>query len=787
MKLTFNNKREQVEYEIGVIKRTSLDPQFTLYLDGVLRDVAAPGADLVFLRRKLIENYDIYASRMNAGTVKVEPLFFKAVYGDMEAPEILDNETVPEEQVSVNELPYGNDVKSFYETVETQPANQPEPQAIPQPAPQFAQQPMPQAAPQYNQQMYSQPPVYAQAPAPSNAAKTAEYAIGAIVMSIVGSVFLLIGLVYLAVNYLDSFAQGMLMYVACFGLILISELVVRLKVPKLSSVFTAIGISGLYLSTVVNYRSLDNINLIAAALILGLVAILVCIFGYIRKSQIYSVIGFLAAFISSVAIGTDATGGEFLIITLGTLLISCLWLVFPVKQYYGVLATIMMVSEFFYVPFALSVRIKSVTSIDTTLYKMLFVAASWVIIEFVYFTFIRFTRMDGREKGGLQLANMIIMIVLSYIYSMISLVGFVDASSSGNSKLVFGIIVFLLYVLPGIAFTYITYKNNYYYAVTYFITLITTGILSSLCPGTAYFAAPVVVTFALVMRYVCGKNPGRKSYKIMDIIVQVFIMLMILMASADRRVETVDYFGMIVASLGAIAGLYFVSGYNTVVWILVMTALSLGSIKIFLPDEICAATSMGIVLIMIYVKNTFDRFKDKKNIIFNWFALVYDMLLLLGASSRDFSAQQIIVFSIAAIFGLAFVILIMNKEYGFPFAGKYIVIPTYLTYVCFLAPIESGFVRSIIIMAVAVVSVVIGFVLKEKPVRIYGLVLSIIICGKIAFVDFVSIGSTFSKMIMYILVGLLALAIGCIYLVLEARENKINKQITAQGYGNQQM
>ena len=411
-------------------------------------------------------------------------------------------------------------------------------------------------------------------------------------------------------------------------------------------------------------------------------------------------------------------------------------------------------------------------SIDTSLYKMLFVAASWVIIEFVYFTFIRFTRADGKERGDLQTANMIIMIILSVIYSFISLVGFYESDAMQESKIVFGIIAFILYVLPGLAFTYITYKNNYYYAITYFITLIATGLLTSICPGTMYFAAPVIAAFAIVMRIVCSKNPLRNSYKIMDVVVQVFLMIFIFLSSSPYDPGVEEYFGMIVLALCALGGLWIVAGFNTAVWIIVMTGVSFASVRLFLPDEIYAATSMGIILILTYVKNAFDRFKDKNTEVFNWFALVYEILFLFGTFDTSFSAEQVIVFSIASIFGLAFTILILNKEYGFPFSGKYITVPVYLTLVCFLAPIESGFIRSIILMIIAVVSVVIGFVLKEKAIRVYGLVLSIIICGKIALIDFASIGDVLYKTIMYIFVGILALSIGCIYMVLEVRENK---------------
>jgi uncharacterized membrane protein len=164
--------------------------------------------------------------------------------------------------------------------------------------------------------------------------------------------------------------------------------------------------------------------------------------------------------------------------------------------------------------------------------------------------------------------------------------------------------------------------------------------------------------------------------------------------------------------------------------------------------------------------------KGKGYKVYNYFMLVLEILLLITSSHMDLSGENLMIFCISAIFGLAFVILMMNKEYGIFFAGYYIAIPVYLTLVAILLPIENGFVMSIILMTIAVISVIIGFALREKAIRIYGLVLSILICVKIAVVDLVSFGSTKSKILMYILVGALALVIGCIYMVLESRENK---------------
>ena len=73
------------------------------------------------------------------------------------------------------------------------------------------------------------------------------------------------------------------------------------------------------------------------------------------------------------------------------------------------------------------------------------------------------------------------------------------------------------------------------------------------------------------------------------------------------------------------------------------------------------------------------------------------------------------------------------------------------------------------------------FLHKEKAIRVYGLVLSIIVCAKIAFIDFVTLDDAKAKTVMYIMVGAFALLIGTIYMVLESRENKAVAKKTEQG------
>jgi hypothetical protein len=304
MKLTFYNEVIQFDYELGTLIKASEDPMFTSYLSDIKNDIQNNPGRVPEYRQYVINNYGVYSEKMNNLGVPVERMFFKAVYGDMEVPEIKN---------------------PIFSKKEEAPAV-PTPEAPVQPQAPVSQ---PAAFDPYTGRPLNQPVQ----PAPVSSvvtSKKAEFAVGAIVMSIIGSVFLLTGLVYFSVNFLDTFAQGMVMYIVCAIVLCVSEFVIRRLVPKLSAVFTAIGISGVFLTTVVNYKSLGNLNLPVTAIILGICAVLVCFFGFIRKSGLYSIIGFLAAFVSSIVIVADASPVEYMVITLCTLIISSLWLLFPV-------------------------------------------------------------------------------------------------------------------------------------------------------------------------------------------------------------------------------------------------------------------------------------------------------------------------------------------------------------------------------------------------------------------------------------------------------------------------
>ena len=849
MKLTFNTRYEQLEYEIDSLVKTSGDPQFTGYLKGLIYDARNNPADVPEIRKALISNYDMYASRMAQMGMPVEPLFFRAVYGNMEAPEILEDnaqessfkasensaevnassdqvrDTAPEaasqyataQSFIPNDVPQYNASQGYssesvpsynssqYNTADSLPQyNAPQDSTadslLQYDTPQYStadslpqyntpQDNMAESASQYGSHRYDtgqvQPqqeyiPQYTYTQSDPGTAQgltspKAEYAVGAIVMSVLGSVFLLTGLVYFAVNYLDTFAQGMVMYAVCALILVVSEFVIRRAVPKLSAVFTAIGISGVFLTTVVNYKSLNNISLGVAAILLALCSALVCLFGYVRKSQLYSIIGFLAAFISSVAIGSGVSPVEFAAITIGTLIISTMWLFFPASKRYDVLSPLMIMAELAYFLATTTFDIVTPDVGAATVSRIIFIAASWLVICLIYFISDIRNREYHADTATSDTINFVVYLVAAFIYGVAIRFLMEMQHFEQGEAILYGVIVYTVIVVPQIIFAFIKKSQKSNAALAYYISVLMTGFIIIGCTDTKYILIPVYVLYSLVARILARKNAERLSFKVVDIVVQSFFAIMAISHSDEVYIGTDVFEACFVGLLllvGLFGGILINSGFKTAVQIMFVFSGCYVLASVFLPSSLGDTAAMGIILLFTYLINNVGTLKGKGYKVYNYFMLVLEILLLITSSHMDLSGENLMIFCISAIFGLAFVILMMNKEYGIFFAGYYIAIPVYLTLVAILLPIENGFVMSIILMTIAVISVIIGFALSEKAIRIYGLVLSILICVKIAVVDLVSFGSTKSKILMYILVGALALVIGCIYMVLESRENK---------------
>ena len=118
------------------------------------------------------------------------------------------------------------------------------------------------------------------------------------------------------------------------------------------------------------------------------------------------------------------------------------------------------------------------------------------------------------------------------------------------------------------------------------------------------------------------------------------------------------------------------------------------------------------------------------------------------------------------VFVLAYLVLTLQE-----FKHRELILVIFLTYMALIVKTNIPVINSILIMLIALVSVTAGFVKKDKPVRIYGLVLSLCTCGKIALYDYWG-APILQKTILFFVVGVIALVIAGIYIILEKKCNE---------------
>lgn len=160
-------------------------------------------------------------------------------------------------------------------------------------------QPVQGVNPQAAQGGFAQPVQGAPAwqPAPPQKKNSMEFTIGAGLLSVVGVVFVLVAFVMLGITYMDGFVKGMCLYGMSVVILLVSELLLRKKMPKFAVGITALGICGMYASTMINCSYLQNFNGYWAMGIAVAVSILALVISRKRDSGVMKVISFIGCYV----------------------------------------------------------------------------------------------------------------------------------------------------------------------------------------------------------------------------------------------------------------------------------------------------------------------------------------------------------------------------------------------------------------------------------------------------------------------------------------------------------
>ncbi|MBR6382103.1 MAG: hypothetical protein IKS07_10595 [Lachnospiraceae bacterium] len=777
MKLTFDNGKEQLQYEIRQLKGISKDAQFGEYLDTIVYALEAPGADPGELRRQVIWNYRIYAQRMSEIGQSAEPMYLRAIYGDMDAPEVREvtpaaapAQPVPQPvpvvqpapQNTAAPQPVSTPLQAGYPSPEYVTATQYRPQnpenppqaAVPQMQPQ--PQPIPQSQFAAQPQFAPQPQAAAYRGTAPGKPHNVEFAVGGIVLSIIGAVLVLAAGMMLAIHFLSSLAQGILLFAVCIGVTALSETLIRPRLPKLASVLTAIGISGLYLSTVVNYTSMHNFGLGVTLFLLMAVMVLTCFFGFVRKSFLYQIIGFLASYIAVSVITGEVSISEFYLVMGLTLLGNLLWVVFPARKEDAAFGCVMIAANtLFMLEFSLRNLFTEPDPLLRADARMYFVFASWVVLQIIYC-------LRGNGKGSL--VSNIFYLCAAGLYgvrlmALLQFAGYPGPLANG------------LIVLAGLAFpaafllVYLMIRREERWPYAYGALLIVS--VFGLAGTQNDFVLVFGLTFLIVLsRLLTRRKDEMLSMKIVDLILNCILFVLLLDTDLLKEIWWVR----LVLLAAALFSLALPSGFTTVLQGLLTFGI-IENICGYAPSELKLPIAMGLLCVALWVFNSIRSLRTRKVMVLNWISFAAEILFFIEMALHDKHGKEGLVLLICGIFGLVYVCMIMMKQFGFPFAGNTIVIAVYLAYVVLLLPWPSKAAASGALMAIAVVSVVLGAVRKQRHVRIYGLVLSLLVCLKLVFYDFFD-SDALEKTLLYFVVGILALIISTVYFILERKLTK---------------
>ncbi|MCR4618789.1 MAG: YfhO family protein [Lachnospiraceae bacterium] len=748
MNMTFGTYYEQLCYEVNSLKRFSREADFTAYLDTVVqRANQAPDKSLE-LRNELIRNYLVYSGRQSAAGVAMPATYMECIYPNMDVPTVIEAAK-----------------KAAY--------------AQPQQAAQPVQQPQQAAQPQQTAQPVQQP----QKTAKTKVKKPgAEYAVGGIVLSILGTALILTGFIMLAVNFFDSFWQGMCLYLVCAALLAVSEFVIKRFVKKLSYVFSGLGIAGFFVVTLVNYFSLHLFGFWVTMGILLALSVLAAVFARYKKAVLFTIIGYVSVF-TQLSLIANMDSITKLYVLYGVMFCELiLWILIPADKN-GV--------WFSYVTAAGSILfLISVVGWNDFIRgdveeQGLIVRSSFVTVNFlvlmlgVLVSGIRFFCYKTDENGNKikrNPAGIIASLEFGAVYHAAFNMIYLDSIDIDIHKTIVICASAVLTLAMAVLSIRLLYKKENVLWQAVAVAAAVYGI------GVTTCFTPVIATVLGIFVYAVGiaalaRITKKRFFKIFDLIIKIYFSIICITAGAVHG-ESYNI-GVIAAAVCLVALIAIGSGYLVPSHI-ILTGTFIFVVCSLAPNTLYLMLISGALAVAVFVFHNVKWLKAKRIVIFDIFALVA-LAFVLGFLNHFLYRNDTITTLIVFCFGLAILVQYSLKSYGMFFAGNMMPIAIYLSYFVFVLRLKEAFVTSAILMGVALVCVSLGFLMKQKAVRIYGLVLALLVCIKLVFFDFASAASLV-KTIMYFVVGFIALAISGVYIVMEMlmlkkAQNEENKSV----------
>ena len=163
-----------------------------------------------------------------------------------------------------------------------------------------------------------------------NPQKSVEFKVGTVILGVLGIAFLLVAFITFGLNFMNSLMQGVFLYMIGIMLIVFSEFFVFKRIEKFSYCLTGLGISSLYVVTLINYIYLEIFSSWAALLI---TVIFTSFFFYLSRkkdSGMIRIICLIGCYLSLMPIHSLKNQIEFLIPAVVVFLVNLAGIYCPV-------------------------------------------------------------------------------------------------------------------------------------------------------------------------------------------------------------------------------------------------------------------------------------------------------------------------------------------------------------------------------------------------------------------------------------------------------------------------
>lgn len=586
----------------------------------------------------------------------------------------------------------------------------------------------------------------------AGAHKNTEFTVGAAVLSVVGGGFILAALVTLGMMFMGGLFKGMCLYAISAAFLVTSELVIYRRWPMLGATMSSIGIGGMYLSTILNYVSLHNFNL-WVTLVIGLViSVFVAWLSRKRESVLYRIMGIVAGYIVFFVIDYGITSAEFVVVSVMLLLMNTVFIIWPAGNKGRALTiTHMAVNTFFAFLFLFKAE-ETCYLYGVSLYVFIVTSMLVVLILFVKQMFAEKTCGKAGLGFGVPFTYYICMfwyglLMCSYTADVIEVYSF-DG---------FGYISMLIAGLIGLGAALVLWlgKCAGIQHIYSFINIMTLCVLRADLPEWSF-------VIGLVVLYLLSKLLSMKknlTLQINSLVLTVWVCGVLLFGDSEF------VYVMLTAIL---LGILLIRNWQTCYEMIFTFTLAIYA-AVELPGMLQLPVCVGILLLGVLAFNNVKRWKGKQIHIYNYIVLAAQTLCYLCLAFSEYR-ESYLVYIFMLVLGLATIVLTFQEKYRMEFRAKYIIFAGFLTYMALLLKTEIPVINSILLMIIALVCVGLGFAKKSKSVRIYGLSLSLFVCGKLILYDFFQ-AATVQKIIVFAVVGIIALLIASIYIILEKRND----------------